>query len=267
MQFVQHDLGQRKRGELVEVRLSGNAANVRLLDSSALSAYKAGRRYRFTGGYAKRSPTTLPIPSSGHWYVVVDLGGLPGRVRSSVQVLPGAAAPIRERGFSSPVITPAAVAPVELGDDAETLRVEPPSAGKFDVFICHATEDKDALVRALAADLVDLGLEVFYDEYVMKLGMSLRRTIDHGLADSRFGVVVLSHAFFAKEWPQKELDGLVTREATGEQVILPIWHNISKDEVIGYSPTLADKIAARTADSTIREIAEEIADRVKTEVP
>lgn len=90
-------------------------------------------------------------------------------------------------------------------------------------------------MRALAADLVDLGLEVFYDEYVMKLGMSLRPTIDHGLANSRFSVVVLSHAFFAKEWPQKDLDGLVTRESTGEQAILPIWHNISKDEVIGYS--------------------------------
>lgn len=263
MQFAQHDLGQRKRGERVEVQLSGNAANVRLLDSSALNAYKAGRRYRYVGGHAKRSPVTLTIPSSGHWYVVVDLGGLPGRVRSSVQVLPGAAPPIRERAFSTPVIRPAAPEASDLGEDSETLRVEPPSEGKYDVFICHASEDKGPFVRALVKELHDLGLKPFYDEDIMKLGMSLRRTIDRGLANSRFGVVVLSHNFFAKEWPQKELDGLTTRESGGEQIILPIWHNISKDEVIGYSPTLADKIAARTADSTVREIAEEIADRVR----
>ena len=262
MEFVQHDLKQRKRGEMVRVTLRGSAANVRLINSSALSAYKAGRRYKYIGGYAKRSPVTLTIPSSGHWYVVVDLGGLPGRVRSSVELLPGAAPPIRQRAFSTPVITPS-VESADIGEDAETLRVAPPSEGKYDVFICHASEDKESFVRALVKELVDLGLKPFYDEDIFKLGMSLRRTIDRGLADSRFGVVVLSHAFFAKEWPQKELDGLTTRESGGEQIILPIWHNISKDEVMAYSLTLADKIAARTADSTAREIAEEIAERVR----
>lgn len=150
------------------------------------------------------------------------------------------------------------------GDDGEVLRVEAPSAEhEWDVFICHATEDKDAVVRALATELAGLGLRVWYDEFSLRLGDGLRRNIDRGLAKSRFGVVVLSHAFFAKNWTQYELDGLVTRESTGEQVILPIWHNISKDEVIGYSPSLADKIAARTADSTISEIAAEIAERVR----
>jgi hypothetical protein len=257
MQFVQHDLGQRRGGEMVRVTLNGNAANVRLLDSSALSNYKTGRRYQFFGGHAARSPVTLGIPRAGHWYVVVDLGGLPGRVQSGVEILPGAAAPIRQTRSIVPAIA-------DGGDDGETLRVEAPSAEhKWDVFICHATEDKDAVVRSLAKELDGLGLRVWYDEFSLRLGDGLRRNIDHGLAKSRFGVVVLSHAFFAKNWTQYELDGLVTRESTGEQVILPIWHNISKDEVIGYSPSLADKIAARTADSTISEIAAEIAERVR----
>jgi len=71
--------------------------------------------------------------------------------------------------------------------------------------------------------------------------------------------VVLSHAFFAKNWPQYELDGLVTREMTGEQVILPLWHNISKNEIMKISPSLVDKLARSTSDFTIEEIAEEIA--------
>jgi hypothetical protein len=75
--------------------------------------------------------------------------------------------------------------------------------------------------------------------------------------------VVLSPAFFAKNWPQYELDGLVTREMHGgTQIILPLWHNISKDELIRRSPSLADKVALRTADLSIEEIADQIADVV-----
>jgi hypothetical protein len=74
---------------------------------------------------------------------------------------------------------------------------------------------------------------------------------------------VLSPNFFDKGWAQYELDGLVTRELTGDQqIILPIWHDISRDEVIGYSPSLADKLALRTSDATTEEIASQIAEVV-----
>jgi hypothetical protein len=69
---------------------------------------------------------------------------------------------------------------------------------------------------------------------------------------------VLSSSFFAKGWPQYELDGLVTMAASGKQVLLPLWHGVSKDEVVGYSPSLADRVALRTSDYTIEEIATEI---------
>jgi predicted transcriptional regulator len=56
------------------------------------------------------------------------------------------------------------------------------------------------------------------------------------------------------------LDGIITKSVSGEQVVLPIWHNITKQEVISYSPSLADKVARNTATYTIDEIAEEIAE-------
>ena len=105
---------------------------------------------------------------------------------------------------------------------------------------------------------------MWYDEFELRIGDSLRRKIDAGLAQSRFGIVVLSHAFFAKNWPQYELDGLVTREMNGEQVILPLWHEITKQEVISHSPSLADKIARTTSTSTIAEIAQEISDVIQS---
>jgi len=113
----------------------------------------------------------------------------------------------------------------------------------YDVFISHASEDKDSLVRPLAEALRDNHVEVWYDEFSLQVGDSLRRSIDSGLAKSRFGVVVLSPAFFAKEWPQWELNGLVARENMNRgALILPVWHNVSKFDVLAYSPSLADKV-------------------------
>jgi hypothetical protein len=128
------------------------------------------------------------------------------------------------------------------------------------VFISHASEDNDAVVRPLAHALASEGLTVWYDEFELRVGSSLRQNIDRGLANSRFGVVVLSEAFFKKPWTNYELDGLVTRDLAsgGGQIILPIWHHVTKDELIGYSPSLADKFALRTADLTVAEIALEI---------
>lgn len=116
----------------------------------------------------------------------------------------------------------------------------------FDVFISHASEDKDDFVRPLAATLTAMGLKVWYDEWTLKLGDSLRKEIDKGLANSQFGVVVLSRDFFAKNWTQSELDGLFALEMQGRKVILPIWHNVTRADVLQYSPMLAGKLAAPT---------------------
>jgi hypothetical protein len=136
----------------------------------------------------------------------------------------------------------------------------------FDVFISHASEDKGSVVRPLAEELGARALQVWYDELELKIGDSLRRKIDIGIARSRFGIVVLSPSSFAKGWPQYELDGLVTRAVFGSQVLLPLWHSISKDEVLSHSPSLADKVALRTADYTISEIASEITSVVRPEL-
>jgi len=125
---------------------------------------------------------------------------------------------------------------------------------QYDVFISHASEDKDGFVRPFAEKLIVAGVRPFYDEMTLVWGDSLRRRIDEGLARSRFGVVVLSKSFFAKEWPQRELDGLVQLEMQGQARILPIWHEISKDEVTRFSPLLADKLALSTTLLTVDEI-------------
>jgi len=116
-----------------------------------------------------------------------------------------------------------------------------------DVFICHASEDKEKIARPLAEGLRSAGLNVWYDEFSLELGNSLRESIDRGLADSCFGIVVLSHHFFSKNWTKAELNGLFAKEtAHGEKKIIPIWHEITQAEIVQYSPILADRVAVST---------------------
>jgi hypothetical protein len=133
-------------------------------------------------------------------------------------------------------------------EERKGLKIYAAGMGKeWDVFISHASEDKQEFARPLAEALTKSGLSVWYDETALKVGDSLRKAIDSGLACSRFGVVVLSHNFFSKPWPQQELDGLVSRQVEGVKVILPVWYKITRDEVAKYSPMLAGLVAANSS--------------------
>jgi hypothetical protein len=130
---------------------------------------------------------------------------------------------------------------------------------QFDFFISHATEDKDEIVRPLAEAITKAGFSVWYDEFSLTWGGSLRQQIDEGLVNSKFGIVILSNNFLKKKnWTEYELNGLVTKEMDGHKVILPIWHKVTKDEVKSYSLSLADKLALNTSIHSIDEIVEQL---------
>jgi TIR domain/Domain of unknown function (DUF1883) len=220
--------------------------------------YKADRRYRYHGGRVTRSPFRIAVPSNGHWVVAIDLGGYAGRIAASVAVEPP------PRGF-----LPEARSSLPSPASNVAVRAEPEDLGgdllggqSWDVFISHASEDKDAVARPLRDALAKRGITVWLDEAEMRIGHSLRRKIDAGIRSSRFGVVILSESFFRKGWTNHELDGLVTRNVAGEQSLLPIWHDLTSDEVMAYSPSLADKVAMSTSQCTIEDIAEQIAEAV-----
>lgn len=249
MKYSMYEFSNLNKGQIIEVTLS-NAANVRLMNSSNFLNFKNGKRHKYYGGYVNRSPYKIPVPASGHWYLTIDLGGYSGSVRHSARVLPGMLQP----ALSNRPLT-----------QEENIYIADEDEGKeYDVFISHASEDKDAVVRQLAIELATLGLKVWYDEFELKIGDSLRRKIDMGLARSRFGVVVISRNFIKKGWTNYALDGLVTRAVSGQQALLPIWHEITKQEVIDYSPSLADKVARSTSQYTVTEIAKELSELIKS---
>lgn len=258
--FQRFDLHQCRRGDVWRVELSAGA-NVFLVDSSNFSRFRNRRKFTHYGGggLMRRSLHDFVIPRAGHWYIVAHTWGLRNSARISVTPL--------QAPQAMPPATPHMA--TDLSDVARNAAIyseenEPPVAAeaeRSDVFISHASEDKNDVVRPLAFALQAAGLDVWFDEFELRIGSSLRQSIDSGLANARFGVVVLSQSFFGKGWTNYELDGLVTRQMADDsyQMILPLWHRVTKDEVMRYSPSLADKVALRTADSTIDEIAQEIA--------
>lgn len=132
------------------------------------------------------------------------------------------------------------------------------SKRSFDVFISYASEEKESVARPLAESLRAAHLDVWFDEFEMRIGDSLRRRIDHGISVSRFGIVILSPSFLGKGWTNYELDGIFVKSVNGEQILLPIWHRLSAKEVMAFSPTLADRVARDTSIQTIYQISADI---------
>ena len=133
---------------------------------------------------------------------------------------------------------------------------------QYDFFIAHASEDKEGFVRKLAETLRTTGAKVWYDEFTLKVGDNLRQEIELGLANSRFGIVVLSKHFFEKEWTKQELDGLWSLDLGGATRILPIWYEISKEEVSSHYPMLVNRVALETSQESIANIADKLVERL-----
>lgn len=147
-------------------------------------------------------------------------------------------------------------------EESITLQSANPNT-KWDVFISHASEDKNDVANPLAAKLNEIGLTVWYDQFTLKWGDSLMDSINNGLKNSLFGVVILSQSFFGKKWPETELKALFSLATTsGEKKILPLRYRISHDEVVKYSPLLSDTIS-RSWDEGLDNLAKEVKELVE----
>lgn len=144
----------------------------------------------------------------------------------------------------------------ELYDMGNSVLEEP----EYDVFVSHAWEDKEEFVDEFVDALAMLNIKVWYDKSQIKWGDSMRERIDDGLKKSKFGVAILSPNYIAdnKYWTKTELDGLFQLESVNGKTLLPIWHNLTKQQVMNYSPIIANKKAMTTASMTAQEIAKEL---------
>lgn len=126
---------------------------------------------------------------------------------------------------------------------------------EYDVFISYASEDA-CFVESLVEELHKLDVKVWQDKLSIGWGNSIRKSIDRGLLKSRFAIAVLSKSYLEKYWTNYEVDGILNLETTTRKVFLPIWHNVSVDDVKAFSPSLAGRKALETKSITAYGIAE-----------
>jgi TIR domain len=124
----------------------------------------------------------------------------------------------------------------------ERSRYEKPLA-----FISHDWRDKKDIAQPIALGLSKMRCPVWYDEYSVKVGDSLRASVEKGLKESKKCVLILSPNFLSNTgWTKTEFDSIFTRQILeGSNVVLPVWCGVTKQQVYEYSPSLLDRLAVR----------------------
>ena len=147
--------------------------------------------------------------------------------------------------------------PIETLFDAFEDRRKPEGLDKiteYDVFVSHASEDKAGYVDDLISAFREAGIKVWYDDTALEWGKSLRQQIDEGIKRAKYGIVVLSKNFFKKTWTNRELNGILAKEIVTGATPLPIWYDLTYEDVYNFSPILADIKAFPTKQYSIGDI-------------
>ena len=113
-----------------------------------------------------------------------------------------------------------------------------------DVFICHAGEDKESVVRPLARAIEEHGMTYWLDEKEIGWGESITERVNWGLSNSRCVIVVISAHSIEKPWPTRELNAVLGLEAgTGKVILLPLLVGASsiRETFLERLPLLRDK--------------------------
>jgi hypothetical protein len=252
MKFTHYNLGYRSGGEIVILKLSNNSVFVRLMDSVNFQFYQIVKKHKYYGGFFSSSTVRLQIPYAGNWHIAIDQGSETSPIQALVRVFPQSSSPLNEATLLS---VPSLIRARDSEKDHNGVSVP-----KFDVFILHAFEDTEDVSLPLVKALQQCELKVSVDRFGIKMGEIFKRRINAGLANSRLALLIISKAFLEKGWTSAEMDSLVTKGATGEQVILPIWHNVSRQDMLNLSSLLASKLARSTYLHSIEDIASEIAE-------
>jgi hypothetical protein len=132
-------------------------------------------------------------------------------------------------------------------------------------FISHDSRDKDAVARPIAIGLAALMCPVWFDEFSLRMGDRLRESIERGLREARKCVLVISPHFIANRgWTREEFNAIFTRELVERaDLILPVWHGVSRNEVFEFSPVLADRVAVNWnvgAEEAVRRLKRAVGD-------
>lgn len=141
-------------------------------------------------------------------------------------------------------------------EKVEVPKYQAKTLPEYDVFISHANKDKEDFVEELYQSLNKLGINIFYDKESIKWGNNWKEYILNGTKKAEFAIIVISKNFFGREWTEKELSEFLKRQnREGQNIILPITHNITPKQLRNKYPSIADIQAIDSKNFTCDQIA------------
>ena len=206
-----------------------------------LDAYD-GNENNYIGGFDRDLLPRYLQDSVGVEYEKLQMYGM---LSSVLQYLSGANLTITERAKSYFDDKETALTRAEE-DKKEQRRIAEIEASthihkQYDVFISHASADKEDYVDLLVMAVKRLGINVFYDTDVLSWGDKWKEVIIQGTADSEFAIIVISKNFFGREWTEKELTEFLSQQnESGQKIVLPLLLGISMDDLKEHYPELGD---------------------------
>lgn len=134
----------------------------------------------------------------------------------------------------------------------------------YDVFICHASEDKNDVALPLYEALKSRNINAFIDCFGINWGDSIVGRINIALQKSKYVIAIISEDFINKPWPMKELNSILSSEITSSQTrLLPVMVGDS-DHLLKSIPLLNDKLFKKF-DSNMDEIANEVEELLQSQ--
>lgn len=200
-------------------------------------------------GYSYSRPTYQPSPRPA--------AAVPARSSSS-----GGGPSRSARPSWSPASSPVSYTPKEVRDLAPVRKQAEARTQEHDVFLCHAWGDRQADAKELYDLLGEQGVSVWFSEVTLRLGTDMRAAIDKGLRTSRIGIVLVTPAMLERLLEDKsvassELSALLRRD-----LIIPVLHNATFEQLDNVSPLLATRGGLSTAEEPMRDVSVKIAELV-----
>lgn len=137
---------------------------------------------------------------------------------------------------------------VEMGEEWESLEdkrksfaVPVPTSGisyisNQKVFISYSSDTKDSIAEPLAEELINMGIEIWFDEYSIQAGDSISQEIAKGVENTDTAVLIVSQNFFNSNWAQKELGAFMQRHVQ----IIPVLYGVEIGEFKNKYSLLSD---------------------------
>ena len=127
------------------------------------------------------------------------------------------------RGGDDPVFLKLCAQVLELDPNpSKFLRQMVFGADDYEVFISHASEDKEEIARPIFEACQKLGLKAFLDEAHIGFGQSFTAKINTALGSARTVLAIVSSNSISKDWPIIEINTALAYEASGDKRVVPV---------------------------------------------